>query len=127
MSDKKKILIVEDEQDISVYLAALFDDNGYETVTALDGLKGFDMAKTEKPDLITLDMAMPEQSGVRLFRKFREDPEILKIPVVIITGIGEDMETFFAKLKGFPSPEGFMAKPIEADALLKMVGDILAD
>ncbi len=127
MNEKKKILIVEDEQDVSAYLAALFEDNGYETVTALDGLKGLEMAKTEKPDLITLDMAMPEQSGVRTYRQYRDDPEIAKIPVVIITGVGKDMKAFFAKLKGFPSPEGFMAKPIDPEALSKMVTDLLAD
>ncbi len=126
MSEKKKILIVEDEKDISAYLATLFDDNGYETVAAADGLKGLELAKTEKPDLITLDMAMPEQSGVRTYRQYRQDPEIAKIPVIIITGVGEDMKTFFAKLKGFPSPEGFMAKPIEPDVLAKMVADLLA-
>jgi len=58
MTDKKKILIVDDEPDVLTYLTALFQDNGYDTLTAEDGVKGFDLAKSEMPDLITLDITM---------------------------------------------------------------------
>ncbi|MBU2490211.1 MAG: response regulator [Proteobacteria bacterium] len=126
MSGTKTILVVEDEQDVQTYLAALFEDNGYRTIRAGDGVKALELARTEKPDLITLDMAMPEQSGVRTFRQYKADPELSRIPVVIITGVGEDMQTFFAKLKGFSKPEGFMAKPVDPGKLLKMVEALLA-
>ncbi len=125
MSEKKKILVVEDEKDISTYLTTLFNDNGYETITADDGISGFDVAKAEKPDLITLDMAMPDQSGVKTYRQYKDDDELKAIPVVIITGVGEDMHSFFKRLKGFADPEGFMAKPIDEKELLKMVNDLL--
>jgi CheY-like chemotaxis protein len=124
MGDKKKILVVEDEKDVQKYLATLFEDNGYETISADDGLAGLEMAKTEKPDLITLDIAMPNQTGVRTYRQYKEVDDLKDIPVVIITGVGDSMQSFFAKLKGFSKPEGFMNKPIDERALLKMVNDL---
>jgi CheY-like chemotaxis protein len=126
MSDKKKILVVDDEQDVLIYLTALFQDNGYEVITAKDGVEGFDRAKTEKPDLITLDITMPDQSGVRTYRYYKGNDELMKIPVIIITAIGDSMRSFLKKLSGFPEPEGFMNKPIDEKTLLKMVSDLLS-
>ena len=125
MSEKKKILIVDDEQDVLTYLTALFQDNGYETITAKDGIEGFDLAKTAKPDLITLDITMPDQSGVRTYRYYKGNGELKDIPVIIVTAIGDSMRSFLKKLAGFPEPEGFMNKPIDEKKLLKMVADLL--
>ncbi|KPA15307.1 response regulator receiver protein [Candidatus Magnetomorum sp. HK-1] len=127
MSEKKTILVVDDESDMVKYLTALFQDNGYETITAFDGVKGFDMAKSEKPDLITLDITMPEQSGVRTYRMYKDDPEVKAIPVIIVTAIGDTMHSFLKKLSGFSKPEGFMSKPIDPDELIKMVSGLLSD
>jgi len=125
MGERKKILIIDDESDVLTYLSALFQDHGYDTVTAMDGLKGFELAKTEQPDLITLDITMPDQSGVRTYRYYKEDEELRSTPVIIITAIGDSMRSFLKKLKGFPEPEGFMNKPIDEDMLLKMVSEAL--
>lgn len=126
MGDQKKILIVEDEPDVMIYLNAIYEDNGYTTVQATDGIEGFNMAKSEKPDLISLDIAMPNQTGVRTYREYKQDPDLKDIPVIIITAVGDDFRRYLAKLKGFQKPEGFMNKPIDENRLLKMVADILA-
>lgn len=126
MSEKKKILVVDDEPDMLDYLTTLFQDNGYETVSAGNGIQCLEMAKSEKPDLITLDFVMPEQSGVRAYRYLNKDPALKAIPVIIITGMDESMEDYLHKLKGFPDPEGFMNKPIEPEKLLKMIADIFS-
>ncbi len=126
MNKKKKILIVEDEKDVTTYLKALFEDNGYDTVSAEDGLEGLNIAKSEKPDLITLDLAMPKQSGVRTYRQYNKDEELKDIPVVVITAVGDDMRRYFKKVPGFTKPDGFMNKPIDQEELVKMVGDILS-
>lgn len=125
MNEKKKILVVEDEQDVLTYLTTLFQDNGYDTVSAVDGAEGLERARTEKPDLISLDMAMPDQSGLRTYRRCKEDDDLKKIPVIIVTAFGDSMKSFLKRLGGFPVPEGFMAKPIDKEKLLKMVSDIL--
>jgi len=127
MSEKKKILVVEDEEDVLTYLTTLFQDNGYETVSAIDGVQGFELARSEKPDLITLDIVIPDQSGVRTYRQYKEDPELKNIPVIIITAVGDSLRSFLKKLSGFSEPEGFMNKPIEPEKLLKMTSDLLSD
>ncbi len=126
MTEKKKILIVDDEPDVLTYFTALFQDNGYDTLTAEDGVKGFDLAKSENPDLITLDITMPDQSGVRTYRYYKGNDKLKDTPVIIVTAIGDSMRSFLKKLAGFPEPEGFMTKPIEEEALLKMVSDLLS-
>ena len=126
MSEKKKILVVEDEQDVLTYLTALFQDNGYDTVSAVDGVEALEIARKEKPDLISLDMAMPDQSGVRAYRLYKKDDELREIPVIIVTALGDSMRRFLKRLGGFAEPEGFMAKPIDEEKLLKMVADLLS-
>ncbi len=126
MSEKKKILVVEDEQDVLTYLTALFQDNGYDTVTAVDGVEAFERARTEKPDLISLDIAMPDQSGLRTYRQYKKDDELKDIPVIIVTALGDSIRSFLKRLGVFPEPEGFMTKPIDKEKLLKMVADLLS-
>jgi CheY-like chemotaxis protein len=122
---KKKILIVEDEKDIAAYMRVLFEDNGYETVSAEDGITGIDVAKAEKPDLITLDIAMPNQTGVKTLRYYQKSPELKDIPVVVVTGVGENMSNYFKKVPGFKHPDGFINKPIDEELLVKTINDLL--
>ena len=123
---KKKILVVEDEQDVLTYLTALFQDSGYDTVSAVDGVEAFERARKEKPDLISLDMAMPDQSGVRAYRLYKKDDELREIPVIIVTALGDSMRSFLKRLGGFPEPQGFMTKPIDEEKLLKTAADLLS-
>ena len=126
MSETKRILIIEDEPDFVTFLSALLNDNGYETLTAVDGEEGFRLAKAEKPDLITLDMTMPKQSGVRTYRDLKDDPVLKEIPVVIITAIGDDMKSFLEQRRQIPKPEGFMTKPVDQAELIEMINRLLA-
>jgi CheY-like chemotaxis protein len=131
-TDKKLILVVEDEPDEASYLTALFEDNGYATATAPDGSQAMARARKRKPDLITLDMSMPEKSGVKLYRELREDPELASVPVLVVTGVAghgrkaEDFEKFLSSRKEVPPPEGFVAKPIDRNKLLESVSRLLA-
>ena len=127
MNDKLKILVVDDEPDAVKYLTALFQDNGYDTVTANNGKQAIDVARAQMPALITLDLSMPEESGVRAYRNIKSDPDLKQIPVVIITAVGDDMKNFISKLKTVPHPEGFMSKPIIADELINMTANILSE
>ena len=126
MNDKLKILVVDDEPDAVKYLTALFQDNGYDTITANNGKQAIEVARSQRPALITLDLSMPEESGVRAYRNIKSDPDLKQIPVVIITAVGDDMKNFIHKLKAVPEPEGFMSKPIVADELISMTANILS-
>lgn len=122
---KKTILIVEDEADVVAYLEAFFEDNGFRTLSAENGREGFEKAKAEKPDLITLDITMPEESGVRMFRDVQEDAETSGIPVVIVTGVSHEFKRFIETRKHLRPPDGYFEKPIDRDALLAKVNELI--
>jgi len=123
----KRILVVDDEEDILQYLTTLFRDNGYEVLTARDGAEAYEVAKKEKPDLVTLDIIMPRESGVRFYRDMKEDEELRKVPIIIVTALTgyaydpEGFHKFIKSRKTVPPPEGFMSKPIDRDELLRLV------
>lgn len=124
MNLKKKILIVDDEEDVLAYLEAVFKDNGYDTILAQNGILGYELAKTEKPDLITLDITMPDQTGVRTYHQYKEDNELKHIPVIIITATDDSAESFQKRIGGLKSPEDFINKPVSVKDLLQKVETI---
>ena len=129
---RKKILILDDEANVVTYLQTLLQDNGYDTISAGDGLEGMEKVRSEKPDLVTLDISMPEKSGVRFYRELREDPELAGTLVVVVSAVTgyagrpEDFQKFMSSRKHVPPPDGFVPKPIDRDELLKVIGDLLA-
>ena len=128
----KKILIVDDEASIVTYLETLFQDNGYATISATGGEAGLEAVKRERPDLVTLDITMPEKSGIRLYRDMKENPDLSRIPVVVVTAVtgkGGDpsqFQKFISSRKQVPPPEGFIPKPIDQEELLATVAKLLA-
>lgn len=128
----KTILVVDDEPHVVAYLEMLLHDQGHATVSARDGREGLEKAKEHAPDLICLDITMPEESGIRMYRNLREDPELARIPVVVVTavtGLGGDPEPFRAFLssrKHLRPPDGFFSKPIEREKFLERVSELLA-
>jgi len=122
---KKKILIVDDEPDVVTYLATFLNDNGFETVTAKNGKECLSMAKSEKPDLITLDITMPEESGVRAFRNLQESQETKHIPIIIITGVTTDFKEFISSRKQVSPPTAYFEKPIDRMEFLDKLRKIL--
>jgi len=127
----KKILVIDDEKDTVIYMETLLQDNGYETVSANNGLEGMEKAKSEKPDLVILDVSMPEKSGMRFFKEFKSDSVLKAIPVVFVTGVTgyagdkDALRKFIGSRGSIPDPEGFFSKPIERDEFLKKIGEIL--
>ncbi len=113
----KKIMIVDDDPAITKYLTALFTDNGYETCMADDGKKAMDVFKENTPDLITLDLEMPEEWGPRFFRKLSKTRGF-NTPVVVISGLS-------GRKYSIPKAEAFFAKPFDAVKLLETVKKIL--
>lgn len=130
-SEKKKILIVEDEPGLVTYLETLLEDNGYETTSASDGRSALEKVRAQRPDLITLDISMPETSGVRFYRDLKEDSELAGIPVIVVTavtgygGSPDEFKKFISTRKQVPPPEGFVAKPVEPEELLTAIKDLL--
>lgn len=126
MTGKKKILIVDDEQDIRVYLSTLLGDEGYETVQAKDGEEAWKLMESSSPDLITLDISMPEKSGIKFYREMKSDERWKRIPIIIVTGVSEDFRTFISSRHQIPPPEGYLSKPIQRDEMLALVNRFIS-
>ncbi len=128
----KLVLVIDDEPSVVTYLETLLRDNGYDTCSAENGRTGFEKVKQERPDLVCLDITMPEESGIRFYRDLKDDPELKGTPVIIVTavtGFGGDPEPFkhfISTRKHVPPPEGFLAKPIDQQEFLATVARVLA-
>jgi DNA-binding response OmpR family regulator len=121
----KKILIVDDERSVVSYLNALLKDNGYQTLTASNGKEGYTKAVSEHPDLILLDITMPEESGIRMFRQIQENVETASIPVFIVTGISHDFKGFIENRKQVGKPAAYFDKPVKKEELLAKIREVL--
>ncbi len=129
---QKKILIVDDEPDVLSYLEMLLQDCGYETLTARNGNEALEILREERPDLVTLDISMPEASGTRFYKEVKTDPELSSTPVFIVTavtGYGGDKygyEKFISHRRLVPPPEAFFPKPIDREEFIAAVNEQLA-
>jgi len=83
----KKILIIDDDPYIVKYISEVLTDNGYATCTASNVEEALDVLKRERPDMVTLDMEMPQEWGPRFYRKMTMIPEFKNMPVVVISGL----------------------------------------
>jgi DNA-binding response OmpR family regulator len=97
---KKRILIIEDEKILANLLYKKLEAEGYEALRAWDGKEGFDLIKKERPDLILLDIIMPEMDGFEVMEEIIKDKELKKIPVIIISNSGQPVELGRAKKLG---------------------------
>ena len=114
----KKILIVDDDPNIVTYLEDFFGDNGYETCSATDGSEALAVVKNEKPDLITLDLEMPEEWGPRFYRKLMQEEEFRKIPVIVISGLP-------GSKYAIQNAVASITKPFNRDELIRIVKDTI--
>jgi CheY-like chemotaxis protein len=116
----KTILIIDDDQIIVKYLENIFQDNGYATLSATNGIEAAEMVKKNKPDLITLDLQMPEEWGPRFYRKLTKDKEFKGIPVIVISGLSSSKYSL-------PKALGHLGKPFDVDELLNLVKDAIGE
>ncbi len=110
----KKILIIDDDPVIVQYLVNILNDNGYETLSASSGPEGLETIKNEKPDMITLDLQMPEEWGPRFYRKLTKNKAFTDIPVLVISGLSSINYSI-------PKAVGYLNKPFNPDELLRIV------
>jgi len=87
MSNKQKVLIIDDEPVLLEAIAKKLDLEGYDIVTALDGVEGIEKIRKENPDIILLDILMPKMNGMELIEEINKDSELSKIPIIIKTRV----------------------------------------
>ena len=116
----KKIMIVDDDPVIVRYLTSIFSDNGYATCFASDGLEAMDVLQREKPNLITLDLEMPDEWGPRFYRKYSRLPEFSDLPVIVISGLT-------GKQHAIRNAVAILGKPFDPDKLMAHVRRAIGD
>jgi CheY-like chemotaxis protein len=123
----KRILIIDDEKDMRVYLSTLFRKAGFETENAPNGEEGLCLAKSFGPDLITLDIMMPKKSGLKAYTELRLSPETKNIPIIVLTGLTKQEDFFGDNLGDLPHPEAIVEKPIDRESFLEKARQIMGD
>ena len=114
-----KILVIEDDKGITDYLIPELKHEGFETVTANTGRQGIEMFQNEKPDLILLDVMLPELNGIEVLRRIRE---VSNVPIILETARGETID----KINGLNAgADDYIAKPFEIEELIARINAIL--
>jgi twitching motility two-component system response regulator PilH len=127
----KKVLVVDDDPDVRLFSVTVLEENGYTPLEAEDGESGLKMIKAEKPDLVILDVLMPRQSGVRLYRELKTAKALKDLKVIILSGIAK--KTFLRSQKALtefggaeiPEPEIYLEKPVEPEELADVIKQVL--
>lgn len=122
---KKTVLVVDDDPDAREFLTTVLEDNGIASTTAKDGVEAIESIERSVPDLVALDISMPEKSGVAVYRRLKEDAQLKQVPVLMITGVSEDFRKFISTRRQVPPPEGYMSKPIDAEEFIGKVRELL--
>jgi CheY-like chemotaxis protein len=113
-----KILVIDDDPVTIKYLVRLFEDNGYQTVQAKDGTEGYEKLQEHRPDLITLDLDMPQDYGTKFYRRIRKDEQYKDTPIIVISGVprsGVEIKKAVASLN----------KPFDPNKLLGIVRETI--
>jgi two-component system, OmpR family, phosphate regulon response regulator PhoB len=127
----KKVLIVDDDPDVRLFNTTVVEESGYTPIEAANGEEGLKIIKKDRPDLVVLDVLMPKQSGIRLYRELKTDKSLVDIPVIILSGVAK--RTFLRSQKALtefgdkpvPEPENYLEKPVEPDELAREIKKFL--
>lgn len=127
----KRVLCVDDDPDIRLFVVTVLEENGYTPLTATNGEEGLEIIKKERPDLVTLDVLMPRQSGIKMYRELRTDDTLKNIPVILLSGIArrtflrsQEALTEFGS-ENVPEPEAYLEKPVEPEELAEMINKVI--
>ena len=127
----KKVLVVDDDIDIRKVVSKLVEKSGYKVMEAKNGIEGMGKVREDKPDLIILDILMPKESGIRMYRELKTEEPLKDIPVIVLSAITK--KSFFRSQKvldefagqSVPEPEAYIEKPEEPEELIALMKKIL--
>jgi Fe-S oxidoreductase len=119
----RTILVADDEPDQVTFLSAVFEDNGATVFQAINSDQALELARREKPDVLTLDLSMPGKDVGEVFEALREDPELGELRICIITGHPEMRELIYER--SVKPPDGYLDKPVSEEGLVRGVRKVL--
>lgn len=125
-ANKKTVLVVDDEDDVIIYLSTALKSAGFNVITARDGFEAIEQVKKQAPDLISLDLVMPKRSGAKFYRELAKNKKWAKIPVLIVTGHARD-DLGKADLKSLvmSGPGIYLEKPVKPENYIASVKQLL--
>lgn len=127
----QKILIIDDEADILLYLTTVLEDSGYSVCTINNGDAVIPAVKEHTPDLIVLDIMMPIRSGLSIYAELKASASFREIPVILISGFSNEKEFMARDFQTLvndatlPAPEGFVEKPLQLKKLIQLTEKLL--
>ena len=128
--ENAKILIVDDDQDLRESLAAILEGRDYSVSTAGDREAGMEKLRSDRPDLLLLDVMMIAwQDGFEMAREIKGDPELKDVPILMLTGVKEKTGIDFKSVAGDPTwcpVDGFLEKPVQPEVLMEQIEKILS-
>lgn len=124
----KKILLVDDDPDLVKAVSMILESKKYQVAAAYGGVEGLEKARTENPDLIVLDVMMPDKDGYVVCKELKADPQLSKIPVLLLTAVVQHISTTrFTQQMGLETEaDDYIDKPVEPEILVKRVEALLA-
>jgi DNA-binding response OmpR family regulator len=122
--EKKKVLCIEDEEEMIDLIKLILERKGFEVLGAVGGKEGLEVIRREMPDLILLDLMMPEVDGWEVFRQMRADEQLKDIPVIVVTAKAQSID----KVLGLhiAKVDDYVTKPFGPQELLRSVNKVLA-
>lgn len=117
-----RILIVDDSPSQQLGMKRIIEKLGHQALTADDGAAGVALAKSEKPDLVLMDVVMPNLNGFQATRQISKDPETAHIPVVLVTTKDQETDKVWGMRQG---AKAYLAKPFNEAALVKVINEFL--
>lgn len=128
---KKKILFVDDELDMRIFLSTVLKSEGYEPVAARNAIEGIKKAREAAPDLVIMDVMMPQAGGVTLFQAIKQDERLKRLPIIMLTGVSEKAFSHHLKMlniridESLPPPDAYMEKPLDPAKLVETIQRLL--
>jgi len=129
--EKKKILFVDDELDMRIFLSTVLKTEGYEPIAARNAIEGIKKAREVSPDLVVMDVMMPQAGGVTLFQEIKKDTQLRHIPVIMLSGVSEKAFSHHLKMLNIrlddtlPPPDAYMEKPLDPARLVETIERLL--
>ena len=122
-----KILIVDDDPDLVEAVTMILESKDYDVIAAYGGIEGLEKAKTEEPDLIVLDVMMPDKDGYAVCKELKADPEYSKIPILLLTAVVSKISTTrYTQQMGLETEaDDYVDKPVEPAELVKRIEILL--
>ncbi|RLB55881.1 MAG: response regulator [Deltaproteobacteria bacterium] len=114
----KKVLVVDDEADVRKFISVVLEQAGHEVITAADGRQALEVTRQQHPDLVILDLQMPEATGTDFYRKLARDKELGQVPIIVVSGLA-------GRHLAVREPVAVFDKPIDPDEFLEAVNKAL--